>query len=119
MRPEKPEKFDKTKIEFKIYKSWIMATINNEQMYTMSEEFAEALLKFNNKSRKGETAYGHMVNSVLSSYNKKTFRKELIKILETKDFEYPMSELSKLLDSAEQSVFERFIDLTKINYLQK
>lgn len=119
MRPEKPEKDIKiSKIEQnKTYYSWIMATINNEKMFTMSQQLADALYEFTQKNEKGKTDLANMTEKLLNSKNFTPFLENLNKIIKTGKFEKSnIGDIVKEMCNIDSFTFQRFMELTKFNF---
>ena len=87
MKPDKgkeaklPKYDDKRSLYFHTYQIWLLAMLNNEELWTMSKEFAKTLQDYVNKDKKLSTKRGNLVKNVLASTTKKTFLSALCEIV--------------------------------------
>ena len=73
-KPVKLPKYDdKQVINFHTYQIWLLAMLNNEELWTKSMEFASALQKFVKQDKSISTQGKNAVNAVLSATTKKNF----------------------------------------------
>lgn len=70
---KQPKYDDKQLINFHTYQIWLLAMLNNEELWTKSKEFANTLQDYVNKDKKLSTKRGNLVKNVLASTSKKTF----------------------------------------------
>ncbi len=83
---EKTPKYDdKQLIKFHTYQIWLLAMLNNEELWTKSIEFAQMLQSYTEKGKNGRTTNSRQIDAVLSATNKKTFIEALTAIVS--DFE--------------------------------
>lgn len=75
-----PKYDDKQLINFHTYQIWLLAMLNNEELWTRSKEFAKTLQDYVNKDKKLSTKRGNLVKNVLASTSKKTFLSTLSEI---------------------------------------
>jgi hypothetical protein len=75
-----PKSDDKQIINFHTYQIWLLAMLNNEQLWTKSKEFAQTLQAYVNKDKKLSTKRENLVKNILTSTSKKAFISELSKI---------------------------------------
>jgi hypothetical protein len=75
-----PKSDDKQIINFHTYQIWLLAMLNNEQLWTKSKEFAQTLQAYVNKDKKLSTNRENLVKNILTSTSKKAFISELSKI---------------------------------------
>lgn len=78
----KPEKDDEQRISYNTYKIWILAMLNNDELWAESQELAELLAEASvNKDKKISTKSANTVNEVLAAVNKKQFVEAITKVL--------------------------------------
>lgn len=68
-----PKYDEKQIINFHTYQIWLLAMLNNEELWTKSTEFAQMLLSYVNKDKKLSTKRSNLVKAILSSTSKKSF----------------------------------------------
>lgn len=75
-----PKYDDKQIINFHTYQIWLLAMLNNEELWTKSKELAKTLQNYVNKDKKLSTKRGNLVKNVLASTSKKSFLSSLSEI---------------------------------------
>lgn len=75
-----PKYDDKQVINFHSYQIWLLAMLNNEELWAKSIEFAQTLQTHTEKSKNGKTTNSRQIDAVLSATNKKTFIEALTTI---------------------------------------
>lgn len=75
-----PKYNDKQVINFHSYQIWLLAMLNNDELWTKSIEFAQTLQSHTEKSKNGKTTNSRQIDAVLSATNKKTFIEALTTI---------------------------------------
>lgn len=68
-----PKYDEKQIINFHTYQIWLLAMLNNEELWTKSMEFAQMLQSYVNKDKKLSTKRSNLVKTILSSTSKKSF----------------------------------------------
>lgn len=107
------------KTNFKIYKTWICAMLNNEELIKKSEEFAQRLFRFYNESEyKTQNQRGQMIRDTLAAHGRISLL-ECLGNLSVADSMYAgyckelTDEITRVLPRDETYYF---VLLTKINY---
>lgn len=75
-----PKYDDRQIINFHTYQIWLLAMLNNEELWIKSKEIAKKLQDYVNKDKKLSTKRGNLVKNVLASTSKKTFLSTLSEI---------------------------------------
>jgi hypothetical protein len=75
-----PKYDEKQVINFHTYQIWLLAMLNNEELWTKSKEFAQTLQTYVNKDKKLSTKRGNLVKNILTATSKKTFLSALSEI---------------------------------------
>jgi hypothetical protein len=70
---KQPKYDEKQIINFHTYQIWLLAMLNNEELWTKSKEFAQTLQTYVNKDKKLSTKRGNLVKNILTATSKKTF----------------------------------------------
>jgi hypothetical protein len=70
----KPAKKQEQQINYNVYQIWLLAMLNNDELWDKSHELAQLLLQASvNKDKKISPKSGNLVKNVLHSVNKKQF----------------------------------------------
>lgn len=73
---------DKIEITYRTYQTWILAMLNNQELWDKSQEFAKVLHHYVcNSEKKISTKRKHQVDAVLAASNKKNFIATLTEII--------------------------------------
>ena len=70
----KPAKNEEQQRNYNVYQIWLLAMLNNDELWDKSQELAQLLLKASvDKNKKISTKSGNLVNEMLAAANKKQF----------------------------------------------
>lgn len=70
----KPAKNKEQQRNYNVYQIWLLAMLNNDELWDKSQELAQLLLKASvDKNKKISTKSGNLVNEMLAAANKKQF----------------------------------------------
>ena len=70
----KPAKNNEQQVNYNVYQIWLLAMLNNDELWDKSQELAKLLLQASvDKNKKISTKSGNLVNEVLQAVNKKQF----------------------------------------------
>lgn len=108
---------DEKRITFITYITWIQAMLNNEETLKLSEEVAEALLKFEGVENRLRTRI-KKVESLWESRNKQHFIDNLSSIIEDDNeiAETLNKAVEQLMTSIPHDMFKLFLTLIKFKY---
>lgn len=108
---------EKKRITFITYITWIQAMLNNEDTLKLSEEVAEALLKFEGEENRLRTRI-KQVEGLWESRNRQQFINGLSSIIEEdKTSAEPLDKaVEQLMTSIPQDMFKLFLTLIKFKY---
>ena len=82
-----PKYNEKQTINYHTYQIWLLAMLNNEELWNKSIEFARILQAYVNKDKKLSTKRGNMVKNILASNSKRSFIMAITEIAsEVEDF---------------------------------
>jgi len=74
-------KYDENQIiSFHTYQIWLLAMLNNQEMWDKSLEFAKALKSYAESGKKGRTTNSRQIDEVLGATNKRSFMEALSNI---------------------------------------
>ena len=75
-----PKYDEKQIISFHTYQIWLLAMLNNQEMWDKSLEFAKALKSYAESGKKGRTINSRQIDEVLGATNKRSFMEALSNI---------------------------------------
>ncbi len=75
-----PKYDEKQIISFHTYQIWLLAMLNNQEMWDKSLEFAKALKSYAESGKKGRTTNSRQIDEVLGATNKRSFIEALSNI---------------------------------------
>lgn len=75
-----PKYDEKQIISFHTYQIWLLAMLNNQEMWDKSLEFAKALKSYAESGKKGRTTNSRQIDEVLGATNKRSFMDALSNI---------------------------------------
>lgn len=105
------------RITFITYITWIQAMLNNEETLKLSEEVAEALLRFEGEEKRLRTRI-KQVEGLWESKNRQQFIDNLSAIIEEEqDVAEPLNKaVEQLMTSIPQDMYKLFLTLIKFKY---
>ena len=103
-------------ITFHIYLIWLIAMLNNEELWEKSREFAKELQVYAESSSRGKTDKSNKVNEVLASTSKKDFIAGLGKIASDADGAEKIEEMAKTVHLLPLDLVSYFLVLMRFQY---
>lgn len=113
--PKLSEK-DEQIISFNVYQSWIMAMLNNEELWYKAQNFASELYKYSTSGSRAKTVNANKVNRVLESTNKMNFIKSMVDIIEDADNIENMKEIASIINAMPTDNVPYFLTLIRFHY---
>lgn len=111
------ESDEEQKIKFETYKIWLLAMLNNEQLWDKSLEFANVLLQYEKGAGKAKTDRINHVKDLLESATIKQFLHNLIPIIERdKENNSEYENMANEVHFLPRENFSYFITLIKLQY---
>lgn len=105
-----------TIISYNTYKIWLMAILNNQELWDKSNEFAVILHNYlTNNPKSISTERKNRVDSLLNSRTKKMFIDSATTLMDDSSIVGPLSELVKLVHMMPNDNVPYFITLIKFN----
>lgn len=111
-----PKAKDIHEIKFNTYKTWIMAMLNNEDLWSKAEEFAHVLHGYALSSERGKTDKSNKVKDLLESNNKKQFIDTLTSIVPDLIDKETVKEMARTLNSMAADNVPYFLTLIRFHY---
>ena len=78
--PKYAEDNEEQKISFHTYQIWLLAMLNNQELWDRSQEFAKVLHNYTAQGKNGKTTNSRQIDTVLAATNKKSFIEALTTI---------------------------------------
>lgn len=114
--PVYKEDDEKKRISFYTYQIWLLAMLNNEQLWENAQQFAHSLNQYALSSEKGKTNKSNHVVAVLSSVNKKQFLDSLITVVEGAADKTSYTEMGKLVHEMPLDNVPYFLTLVRFQF---
>lgn len=103
-------------IRFKTYKIWLLAMLNNQELWDKSLEFAELLLKCSSSQERGKKEISQIVEDVLSSKGRTAFIDNLTKLIPYLPEKSTIEDMGKTVNGMPIENVLYFLTLLKFNY---
>ena len=111
-----PKAKDIHEIKFNTYKIWIMAMLNNEDLWSNAEKFAHVLHGYALSSERGKTDKSNKVKDLLKSVNKKQFIDMLTLIAPDLKDKETVKEMARTLNLMAVDNVPYFLTLIRFHY---
>ena len=111
-----PKCDDKQVINFHTFQIWLLAMLNNEELWTKSLEFARTLQAFVNKDKKLSTKRGNLVKNILASTSKKAFLYALSEIASDVESFDKIEENAKVIHMMPTDNVPYYLTLIRFHY---
>lgn len=103
-------------IKFNTYKIWIMAMLNNEDLWSKAEQFACTLHEYALSSVRGKTDKSNKVKDLLDSLNKKQFIERLTLIVQDIADKDAVTEIARTVNLMAADNVPYFLTLIRFQY---
>lgn len=103
-------------IKFHTYQTWIMAMLNNEDLWVQSESFAHVLKEYSAGSKNAKTDRTNKVKALLGALNKKEFIRNLTEIISEAGDVSKLMETAKLVNDMPADNVPYFLTLIRFHY---
>lgn len=107
---------EKQTINFHTYIIWILAMLNNQEMWAKAQEFAKELQIYTKASERGKKGNSQKVDAVMESTNKVNFIKSLVDIVADADNKDKIMETAALVGDMPEGNVTYFLTLVKFHY---
>jgi hypothetical protein len=114
--PTYNDKDEEKKIHFNTYKIWLLAMLNNEQLWGTAEQIAATLNTYASSGERGKKDKANNVKTVLSSVNKKQFIDNLTTVVEDVSNKTDYLEIAKLINSMPVDNVPYFLTLIRFQF---
>lgn len=104
------------KLNFHTYQIWLLAMLNNEQLWERAQQFATSLNQYALSSEKGKTNKSNQVKAVLSSVSQKQFLDSLTTVVEDSEEKTNYEEMAKLIHMMPKDNVPYFLTLIRFHF---
>ena len=111
-------KKDDTKqtILFNTYITWIIAMLNNEELWLKAQEFATVLQNFSKGDKQAKTSNSRKVDEVIKATNKMSFINSLVDIVSSCTDSEAISEIASVVNTMPTENVPYFLTLVRFQY---
>ena len=114
--PKIPKYDEKQLINYHTYQIWLLAMLNNEELWTKSVEFAQTLQAYVNKDKKLSTKRGNLVKNILAAVSKKSFLSALSEIAQDVESFKKIEENAKVVHMLPTDNVPYYLTLVRFHY---
>jgi len=114
--PVYTEEDNERKINFHTYQIWLLAMLNNEQLWEHAQQFAALLNQYALSSEKGKKDKSNNLKAVLGSVNKKQFMDFLTIVVQDTSSETGYLEMAKLVNAMPVDNVPYFLTLIRFHF---
>ena len=111
-----PKYDDKQVINFHSYQIWLLAMLNNQELWEKSLRFAQTLQSHTEKSKNGKTTNSRQIDAVLSATNKKTFIEALTTIASESTDVNGLVEMAQIINQMPNDNVPYLLTLIRFHY---
>jgi len=114
--PKYNDQDEEKKINFYTYQIWLLAMLNNEQLWDKAQEFAVILNEYSKSDSKAKKVKSQEVTNLLTSGSKKQFIDRLTVIVENHPDIDPLTEIARLINLMPVDNVPYFLTLIRFQY---
>jgi hypothetical protein len=114
--PKYPKNTDSQPLTFSIYITWVIAMLNNEELWNQAETYAQALINYESGAGKGRMDRVNDVKSFLTSSFQKPILASLSSIAEKAESKESFLELGKTIHFLPKDNVPYFMTLIRFRY---
>lgn len=111
-----PKFNDNNIISFHTYQIWLLAMLNNEELWYKSKDFAQALQVYVNSDKKLSTKKSNLVKNILESTSKKAFMSALSEIASDVESFSQIEENAKIVHMMPNDNVPYYLTLIRFHY---
>lgn len=112
----KPATKEEQQINYNVYQIWLLAMLNNQELWDKSQEFAKELYHYACSGKNGKTGNSRKVDEVKSSINKKQFIEAVAAIMPDIDNVDGVVKLVELVNLMPTDNVPYFLTLLRFHY---
>lgn len=115
--PDYSKADEKQQISFKTYQTWLLAMLDNKQLWDKAGEAAKAYLKYETEAKAITTKYEREVQNILDSPSKRKFIEANIPVIEkAQNASSGINDLVEEINGMPEDSFRYFLTLIKFRY---
>lgn len=103
-------------IQYNTYQIWLLAMLNNEELWGKSKEFAQTLQLFGSGGKAGRTGRTNAIKLLLEATNKKVFIERLTAIVEESEVAKELEEMASIVHLMPSDNVPYFLTLIRFHY---
>ncbi len=103
-------------ISFNVYQSWIMAMLNNQDLWDKAQEFASELYKYSSGGNRAKTVNANKVKMVLEANNKMNFMRNMVDVIGDAENMEKMNEIASIINTMPSDNVPYFLTLIRFHY---
>jgi hypothetical protein len=117
--PDYSKEDTRTRISFKTYQTWLLAMLDNKQLWDKAGEAAESLIQYRLDQKRVRTDRDNDVKKVLEVTQQKSFIDALTVLVEKEDKNSTLVELGKIVHDMPKDNVPYFLTLIRFRYAEK
>lgn len=105
-------------VSFQTYITWILAMLNNKELYELSKEIVNVFLNFEGTAERGKSTKSRAIENLMKSKSAVGFLQELLDVVDkaTSEEALKLQELIVHVNDLSNDNFKRFLILLKLQY---
>ena len=103
-------------INFNIYIIWILAMLNNEDLWEKAQEFAQELFTYTQGAQQAKKDRANQINSVLASTKKQVFIENLVEIISKVENGNKITEIASIVNTMPSDNVPYFLTLIRFHF---
>ncbi len=107
---------EEKKINFNTYQIWILAMLNNEQLWEKAQQIATSLNTYSLSDKNAKKVKSQEVSNLLTSVNKKQFIESLIEIVKGSPETEQLAEIAEIIHTMPVDNVPYFLTLIRFQY---
>lgn len=104
------------RINFNTYQIWLLAMLNNEDLWEKTRQFADILHAYAMSDKNARKTKSQSVSNLIKSVKRQPFIEELAKLVEDIDEALPLSEIGRFVNSMPVDNVSYFLTLLRFQY---
>lgn len=104
------------RILFNTYITWIIAMLNNEELWAKAQEFATMLQNFSMGNKQGKTSNSRKVDEVIKATNKMSFIASLVDLVGNADNAEDIADIASVVNTMPTENVPYFLTLVRFQY---
>ena len=107
---------EEQKINFNVYQIWIMAMLNNQELWDKAQAFAKVLYDYSSAGGRAKTENANKVEGVLKATNKKNFIDNMVSIVKDTENITGIEEIASIVNKMPSDNVPYFLTLIRFHY---